>query len=221
MSQIPFGHLLYYLTETDGLKWRSVDYNMRIVVKSLKHETFNGYGDFRIGKENKRITSTNCEELVEPVIGTLARNLRPHIKLPVSVVPIPNSNMAVGEKGTFRNEHLASLLAKHLGPGATMVPALRWKRKRAKAHMGKEMRSPDLHEPNLVLVQKPPNPVLLFDDVLTSGSQMIAAARFLKANGCSVVFATVIAHVTKEQHDLMVKWTTSSLDVSRSTTVFG
>lgn len=221
MSQISLGHLLYYLTETDGLKWRNADYDMWIVVKSLKEEDFKGYANFRIGTALKKITSSNREELVEPVVQTLAQNVRAHVSLPVSVVPIPNSGMAIGEKGTFRNEYLGTLLAKHLGPGATMVPALRWKRKRAKAHMGKEMRSPDLHEPNLVLVQKPPNPILLFDDVLTSGSQMIAAARFLTTNGYPVIFATVVARVTKEQHDAVVKWTVSSLDIGRSTTVFG
>lgn len=221
MTQIPFGFFLYYLTETEGLTWRGTDYNMRIVVKGLKQESFKGYADFRIGKTTKRFTSANIEELVEPVIATFADRVRPKVKLPVSVVPIPNSGMAVGEKGPFRNEHLGSLLAKHLGGGAAMVPALRWKKKRSKAHQQKEMRSPDLYEPNLALVAVPPAPVLLFDDVLTSGSQMIAAARFLTAKGHAPAFATVIAQATKTQHDPMLKWTEATLDISRVTTVFG
>ncbi len=50
-------------------------------------------------------------------------------------------------------------------------------------------------------MENPAAPIVLFDDVLTSGSQMIAAARLLTKQGLAPQRGLVVAHATKIQDD--------------------
>ena len=99
----------------------------------------------------------------------------------VAVVPIPGSTMALGVTGSFRIVDLVTMFGRGYGAKATVVPAIRWDAPREKAHLQNEVRSPDLHQPHMRLTEhRPAKPVLLFDDVMTSGSEMTAATRFLR-----------------------------------------
>jgi orotate phosphoribosyltransferase len=67
------------------------------------------------------------------------------------------------------------------------------------------------------LFEKPNDQVVLFDDVLTSGSQLIAAARFLTKEGVAPVRGAVVARATKEQRDKpFLQRNDDTLELSRS-----
>jgi hypothetical protein len=200
MTQLPFVHWCYHLTEVEA-NWRQVDWKARIIVKGLKQEPFNGYFDAKMANAIKRITSANVEELVDYLMPLIGRRLRDDIDGPISIVPIPSSGMAVGKQGPFRSVELAKKVAAGFGDGATVRQSVWWDQPRKKAHQNNEYRHPDLYEPHMRLGEAPLAPILLFDDVLTSGSQMIAAARMLTKRGYAPRRGLVVARATKEQHE--------------------
>jgi predicted amidophosphoribosyltransferase len=122
--------------------------------------------------------------------------------------------MVIGAKGPFRTVELAKMFAKGYGPDATVVPAIRWVKQRDKSHKKKEFRSPDQFQPLMRVVETPANPVVVFDDVLTSGSQMIAATRVLQKAGCTVARGVVVARAGKEQVEKPIEWRNDTLVIT-------
>jgi hypothetical protein len=216
MTTLSVGFGLFYLTEVDGAAWRSpMDYNARIIVKGLKQEEFKGYADFRIGGVDRRFDGKNIEELMPIFLGHLAKNAKEFLSGTFSIVPIPNSNMALGKEGTFRTVELAKMFAKAYGSDAKVEPVLVWDKLRKKQHGAAGFRHPDQFEPHFRLAGKPTRPVVIFDDVLTSGSQLIASARFLSKEGYPPKCGLVAARATKTQHDRMIAWSTETFSLDR------
>jgi hypothetical protein len=207
MTVLTVGFGLFYLTEVDGAPWRSpMDYNARIIVKGMKREDFKGYADFKIGGVDRRFDNENIQELMPVFMGYLAKASKQLLKGQFALVPIPSSNMAVGKRGPFRTVELAEMFAKAYGADAKVEPLLAWDAPRTKRHEIAGFRHPDQFEPHLRLLGKPTRPVVLFDDVLTSGSQVIASARFLSKQGYLPRYGLVAARATKTQHDRMLAW---------------
>lgn len=198
MKSLPYVYWLNHLTEV-GCKWREVDFDTRAIVRGMKQEDFNGYLEVHMKGGTKRFTSQTIDEFIAMLLPVVGEKLREDITGPISIVPIPNSGMASGVAGKFRCVELASLVAKGFGKEAEVCPAIVWDKPREKAHKKNEYRHPDLYEPHMVLAAKPAGKVVLFDDVLTSGSQMVAAARMLTKNGFPPARGLVIARATKEQ----------------------
>jgi len=200
MSKLPYNFWCYHLTET-GCTWRPVDYDARIVVKALKQEPFNGYLEAKIAGVRRRFDSDSAEKLIQLIMPLIGERLRKEIDGPISIVPVPNSGMAVGHEGPFRTVELAQLVAGGYGAEANVRRAVWWDEPRNKAHQSNDYRHPDLYEPHMVMGEAPTAPVVLFDDVLTSGSQMTAAARMLAKQGFPPARGLVVARATKLQHD--------------------
>lgn len=214
MSKLPYAFYLHYLTEV-AAKWRPLDFNSRVIVKGLKQEPFNGYLEAKVGGKTRRFDQTNVEELVKIILPQIGRKLRESIEGPISIVPVPNSGMAVGAKGPFRTVELASFVAAGCGDDATVCQAIRWDAPRNKAHQNAEFRHPGLYEPHMVFDEKPTGRVVLFDDVLTSGSQMIAAARTLAKFGFEAERAIVVARATTAQENKKLwKYREDELDLA-------
>jgi predicted amidophosphoribosyltransferase len=165
----------------------------------MKEETFGGELRVTIAKKPRTFTSANIDEFLKVVLPLVGDDFKNEVKAPISIVPIPNSGMAVGAKGKFRCVELAERIAQGYGDGASVEPLLRWNAVKAKAHLTKEFRHPDLYEPLLRLTEAPKHPVVLFDDVITSGAQMTAAARFLRKKGFKVVRGLAIARAVSDQ----------------------
>ena len=200
MTKLLYDYWCNHLTEV-GCTWRREDYDARVIVKGLKQEEFKGYLSAKIGKVDRQFDKDNIEELIKLIMPAIGRALRDDIKEPISIVPIPNSGMAVDYSGPFRSVELARMVATGYGDGASFCPAIRWDSPRSKSHQSHDYRHPDLYEPHMVLVEKPKSPIVLFDDVLTSGSQMIAAARLLTKLGLPPGRGLVVAKATKLQLD--------------------
>ena len=60
------------------------------------------------------------------------------------------------------------------------------------------------------------HPVVLFDDVLTTGSQMIGACRRFAKVGMAPSLAFVVGRTTHEQHEKMIGWEKEQLETERA-----
>lgn len=211
MTELVVGAGLRYLVTTSKA-WRHMDWQARAIVRGMKREKFDGYCYFRIRGQDKRFDSSNIEELIPLFFGAVARWARQEFKGQFSVVPIPNSNMTLGAKGTFRCVELANMLSE-FWPEVVVEPVLRWDKPRPKQHKTPGFRRPSMFEPFLRLIGRPTRPVLLFDDLLTSGSQMIAAARVLRGHGHLPAYGLVGGQVAYQQQPRMLGWSLSAVEL--------
>lgn len=124
--------------------------------------------------------------------------------------------MALGKQELFRTAELAEMFQKAYGTDAIVEPILVWAKPRQKQHTTSGFRHPDQFEPHFRLSGKPTRPIVLFDDVLTSGSQMIAAGRYLSKQGHPPQRALVAARATKTQHDPMLVWSTETFPLDEA-----
>lgn len=212
MNSLSVGHFVWYLKNID-CTWRPEDYKARVIVKSIKNEHFKGYADFKVGGRKVRIDYDNSDELVSIVGKALGKKIS-ELDTPAKfhIVPIPNSDMFVGAKGPFRVHELAKRVTAKAPTGATCVPALRWREPKESAHAGGGTRDIEKLEALLVLEERPDGPVILLDDVLTTGSHMAAATRFLRKNGITVLSGVVVARATDDQHDKILEWCVEDVD---------
>jgi uracil phosphoribosyltransferase len=198
MTTLPVTHWCFHLTTTETT-WRGGDYDARAIVRGLKQEAFKGELRVQIKKKPHTYTSANIDEFLNIILRLIGKELTSDAPSPISIVPIPNSGMAVGEKGDFRIVKLAEIIAAGFGAGASVDPILRWNAVRQKSHKTKEFRHPAVYEPLLRVSGKPHHPVVLFDDVVTSGAQMTAAATVLRKKGFEVIRGLAIARAVSVQ----------------------
>jgi len=221
MTSIPYSFWFNHLTEIDGVQWRPIDWDAAKIVRGLKQEPFKGYVRWKVGGAWRDFTTANVEHFVDVILPSLGGKIGELIDGDISIVPIPNSGMAIGAKGDFRVVDLATKLVAGIGARAKMIPAIRWDKPREKSHKTRGMRSPEMYQPFMRLADRPTGKVVLFDDVLTSGSQSVAAARFLKENGYNVVHAVTVAKAGKTQVDKPFEFRTEELLIDQPGWDFG
>jgi hypothetical protein len=212
MKTIPLYHVAWYLTTIDGITWRDQDYRTHAMVKIVKREPFNS--TLVVNRRGVRLTFTqkNGRDFLPVLYEHVADNLQKHLAFPFTLVPIPNSEATIAENASFPTLELAQGITAALRRGVAAVPALRWARAKPKAHKG-GLRDIQAHYDLFRIVQKPQEPVVLFDDVKTTGSQLIAAYRKLSDAGVAPIAACVIGHASREQHAHMSTWTETELEV--------
>jgi hypothetical protein len=221
MSAIPVLFVCRYLTEVEGLTWRPVDFTSLKIVKAIKGEPLNKYVEISIGGKNRRFYQSDVDALVSTVTTTIGSKLREVLGSGrVSIVPIPNSGAVVGAPGESRTDMLAKHVAAGFGGGTIVEPLIRWKTARTPQHKGSGFRDPDAFQDQMVLLGKPKHPVVLFDDVMTSGAQLTAAARTLEEAGHTPIHAAVVGRVTKTQEETMLGWITEELEIGRAPLFF-
>jgi hypothetical protein len=207
----------FYLTEVDGITWRGQDYTAMKMIKAVKGEPINGYVEVSIGGQHRRFDQSNIEPLVSTMGKTIGSKLRKTSDVPtISIVPIPNSGAVVGSSTDCRTDALARNVAEGFGTGAAVEPIIRWKAARSPQHKGTGFRDPDMFQEQMSLLRNPKHPVVLFDDVMTSGSQLIAAARLLQEAEHTPILASVVGRVTKAQREQMLGWNAEELMIDRT-----
>jgi hypothetical protein len=217
MTTIPVSRVCLYLTEIDGVTWRGTDYDAMKIVKAVKGEPINGYVDVSIGGRICRFDQSNIDELVRTIGVGMGSKLREIVATPtISIVPIPNSGAVAGSMADCRTDMLARHVAAGFGAGAEVEPLIRWRAARSPQHKGSGFRDPDLFQDQMVLRRRPKHPVVLFDDVMTSGSQLIAASRLLRDEGHTPISALVVGRVTKTQQDKMLGWGSEELTIDQT-----
>jgi hypothetical protein len=190
--------VISYLTEVEGLTWRQDDYTANKIIKAVKGEEFKGYFDVKIGNQQKRFDKTNIAQFMPVLYQAVGNKIKELIGNRVTLVPIPNSKATIRDRTDFRTLVHARAIAESIGNSAGASAALRWRSEKTPAHKGGS-RDPQVHYENLKVMDLPTGAVVLFDDVLTSGSQIVGACRRLTAAGVEPVFAIVIGRAVKAQ----------------------
>lgn len=203
--------LLYYLTEVEGLTWRQGDYNALKIIRAVKGEPIKGYFEVNVGKQRKKFSQENIDEFFPSLFATLAAKLKEMVAEPIDIVPIPNSTASVGSKDQFNTLLHAQAIASRMGNGSQAVAAVRWKHAKTPSHRGGG-RDPDVHYENLQVVTKPKRKCVLYDDVTTTGSQMIAVYRRLAECGATPELGVVVGRAVKVQKVPWLGWQNEALE---------
>lgn len=204
MTSLPVHTACQYLTA--GGKWRDADYRALAIVKSVKGEPFNGYCAVKIDGRVVNLTKDNMDVGLELAGRTLAGRLAELTQIPVILVPIPNSHAHIGAPPAFRTLTLAETIARHSNGLAEACPALLWAAPKDKQHQVGGYRNASQFHPQLRIAKPLPKPVVLIDDVITSGSQMLAAAFVLRKADIEVPFGMAVGRTTTEQTPQALQW---------------
>lgn len=210
---------IYYLTEVEGLSWRQDDYVGKKIVDAVKGKPINGYFEIKVGGQKTTFNEGNIHQFLPNLFFTVAGQLKNLVGSPFDIVPIPNSGAVVGDDSDFKTLSHAREIAKFVGGGTQAVPALRWNQAKQRAHEGGS-RDPEVHYENLSVVSKPTRPCVIYDDVITTGSQMIACSRRLAVIGCTPVLGIVVGRAVKIQNTPVFGWQTEPLEIDRKPLVW-
>ena len=184
------------------------------MVKALKGDPINGYFDYTIAGHTRRYRQANIDEFLARIPRALSRMILRKIDGPASLVPIPNSHVTDVDDDNFKTLELARGVARHSGGKLAVVPALVFRKPQVKSREGGP-RSADHFESAYQLTSDVRGPVVLLDDVCTSGGHMIGAYRKLTAPPKrNVVLACAFGRSTKEQVASPIGIREETLDLS-------
>jgi hypothetical protein len=205
--------LCSYLTDVTE-EWRDSDYAASKMVKALKGDPIRGYFDLTVGGQTRRYRQANIDEFLARIPRALSRNILRKIEGPASLIPIPNSHVTdVGDKN-FKTLDLARNVARFSAGQLTVVPALVFREPQIKSREGGP-RSPDHFEAAYRLTTDVRGPIVLLDDVCTSGGHMIGAYRKLNSPPKrNVLLASAFGRSTKERVTAPVALREEALNVS-------
>lgn len=203
MTSLKVHHRVRYRTTVEP-PWVKSDHDARKVVKAVKKENFQGYVELRVGKDLLRFTQDNRQELVRVVCSDLGAKLTELCKDTFAIVPVPNREGVIGADEKYQTLRLAELIAKRAK--AEAADSVRWREVRPKRHVAGGWRDPQVEYENLAVVELPRKPIVLFDDFLTSGSQLLATKRRLDEAGADVLFAITVGRAIAEHRDPMMGW---------------
>jgi hypothetical protein len=170
------------------------------LVKAVKGNPVKGWAEIPvpIGGSRRRLEQSNCGD----VFGWFAEMAERHFPAGnVVLVPIPSSKaISPDEVRSGAPFRLARALAERR-PAAIHV-RLWWKTPMESAHTG-GARDPRYLLSNLVVASKPSSrsPIVLVDDVCTSGGHLQAAEAGLRNAGCRVVMAICVAQSEKTESE--------------------
>lgn len=211
MATLKVWSFLYCLTEIEGVTWRPQDYTTMKIKKAVKGEEIKGYFEIRVGNQTKRFDNNNRDTFMPLLYNAIAAKLSTLIRGEFQIIPIPNKSALAKNSDDFLTWTHAKGIAARLSGKAEAIDALRWKYAMQQAHKTGGFRDPQLYFENLVVTKKPTKPIVLFDDLITSGSQMIACTRRLAEVGVKPVIGIVVGHATKEQPENMIGWQESTV----------
>jgi predicted amidophosphoribosyltransferase len=124
------------------------------------------------------------------------------------LVPVPSARPTVRARGHDPTARLASAAARRLGGGVEVVRVLRQARAVAdQAGLGTAQRAANLSGALVADPRRAPpgRPVVVVDDVLTTGATLVEATRALRSAGCLVVGAAVVAATARRHRPLAVR----------------
>jgi hypothetical protein len=179
--------------------WRPDDYFIRNLVKSLKGDPFNGYSNFRMGGKDYQIEAKDSEPAYLLWSNWAAIQLRDVLRLgQVTLVPVPSSVHVRFGQDTCP-VRMANSIAARAPRLASVGNFLRHKAKQAKSHSDGGTRDPEKIESALVCnVTDSSRPIVLIDDVMTTGGHLLACARALRKKGASVEHTLVAGRTVWE-----------------------
>ena len=205
MTTVTVWSFISYLTSVEGVAWRPRDYDNNKMIKCLKGEPINGTFNVRTSKRHHVYSEQNRDDFVRLACAAAAKKALRLLEGNFSIVPVPNSIATKAADNDFRTLHLARQIAGSCNGRANVVPALRWNKPMQSSRKG-GTRDPQVLFEKLEICTRTEKPVILFDDVLTSGAHLIACHRKLTASSMLPRLALTMGRTTHEQHEKPLEW---------------
>lgn len=202
-----------YLTDT-ATEWRPEDWTAYKMVKALKGDDVKGYFDVKIGGSNYRFDNSNKDKFVELIPSALAKIVNDEFSYDVAIVPIPNSTVTDISSNDFKTLNLAIHTCAKAKGNHSPEPLLVFREPQIPSRKGGR-RSPEYFESAYKLIRKVDKPIVLLDDVCTTGAHFIGATWKLQANGMNVIGAVAFGRSTKQQFENAISRRTEELDITK------
>ncbi len=212
MTSFAVWSFLAYLTNIDGVAWRPKDHDVNKMIKCLKGDPINGYFTIKGKTKSYVYRESNREEFLNVLCAALAKKIGSAILGEYAIVPVPNSSTIIANRNAFRTQEIADKVVGFSSGNGVTVPALRWKSPKLSSRKG-GTRDPQALFDNLEMVAKPARPVVLFDDVMTTGAHMIACRQKLQEAGSSPVLHVVAGRSTRDQRIKPIEWVEEIIDL--------
>lgn len=180
-----------------GTGWRDADYNIRNLVKSLKGETFGGYSHITFAGKDYTFNAANTAPAYDAWAAWATTALR-NLKLgKVTLVPVPSSSQTAYGQITcpVRMADAITTLDPKL---ASVGHFLCHKTAQTQAHRGGSRNQATIEAALACTVTDKSRPVVLIDDVKTTGAHLLAAAHVLRQKGLKVEHALVAGRAVWE-----------------------
>jgi predicted amidophosphoribosyltransferase len=168
-------------------------------VKAIKGEEVNGFAYLNLGGILYRLDrSTALQDVVAYVGKAILAEVGERLSEPHYLVPIPNSSCTTTHAQQPKVCSLANAIAS-LNGTTKVWDGLRWGEERLKSSMGGNRNRKTLLENYRSLGSVPQDaPVILLDDVATTGNHLLAAGDFLRARGADCQLAIVVGRTVHD-----------------------
>jgi hypothetical protein len=212
-SKLKLFTLCQYLTDTET-EWRQEDWTAYKMVKSLKGHEVKGYFELSLSGKTRRFDNANSAEFAKLVPGALSKVLSDEFQGGAAIVPIPNSNVTSLKSEPFNTLHIARSMNEIAGPKYPVEPLLVFKEAQVPSHKGGR-RSPQYFETAYNLINNTDMPIVLIDDVCTTGAHFIGACWKLHSSGMNVIGAIAFGKSTKQRFDKAIERRAEELDLTK------
>jgi hypothetical protein len=190
--------LCAYLTDM-SMQWRTADYAAMNMVKGLKKEPLKGWFEYEVAGKTRRYDQSNIQQFVDRIPPALARLIALHVSDPATLVPIPNAHVTSPSSEDFRTLELARAVADQSRGALKVSAALVFEKPQVRSRDGGP-RSPSHFETAYQIASDVKGPIVLLDDVCTSGGHMIGAHwKLHHPPRRQIVLACAFGRTTKEQ----------------------
>lgn len=216
---IPHWYLLDYLTQYEGDR-PQLSWDCNKMVNAVKGRPINGFVKIKVGNTLKRFEQDNINDLVSSLCATMGSMVAQSlIQTPSSIVPIPNSDMVQGSGDNHRIIKSAEMLLQGYEKyraeeiDVDLMPVLRWTEPHEPASQRGGFRSPNEYKGKLILTNTIKRPVIVFDDVYTSGSQAKAVCDYLIKAGVDITAIVTVAKTVHEPSEHPISWRQSTCQI--------
>lgn len=186
---------------SDRIPWRSADYEMNKLVKSLKGETVKGYAQLRdVDRNLVRITDADPGPALQYFSAWAAKRLKSLGIARFVLVPVPSSSCA-SYRDVGAPYRMACAIQERMGRGVKVERWLRFVEKMTPSHDGGTRNVGVLADTMRVSAATVKgSQIVLVDDVKTTGAHCKAAAQRLRSHGMIVEKVIVAATTVWQQH---------------------
>ncbi|WJR74939.1 phosphoribosyltransferase [Bradyrhizobium sp. NP1] len=213
MANLKLISICAYLTDSEA-EWRAEDHRATKMVKAVKGDPIKGWFHSYVGGQRRVYDQNNVQDFVSRIPPALAKNILRHHEGAATIVPIPNSHVTSATTPNFKTLEFAQKIAEQSGGQFKVSQALVFHEPQKKSREGGPRQASHFLKAYKVL-ERPKGPIILFDDVCTTGGHLAAAHSLLHDEDSPVVLACAFGRTTKKQLDEPIGLRAEDLDLSK------